>query len=61
MGTEKAVDPTGPHEGADRVLRGGSWVNEGRNARSARRLAGGPGYRDDVISFRLARGQAPGE
>ena len=54
---ETVVDPTGPTEGEDRVLRGGSWIFDGQLARSASRLALGPGLRYDGAGFRLARGQ----
>lgn len=40
---------------ARRVLRGGSWINNARNCRSANRNANDPGNRDDNIGFRLAR------
>jgi formylglycine-generating enzyme required for sulfatase activity len=40
------------------VLRGGSWLNYGRDVRSAFRFALAPGYRDVIVGFRLARGQA---
>jgi hypothetical protein len=39
---------------AKRVLRGGSWINDGRNVRSANRNANDPGNRNDNIGFRLA-------
>lgn len=37
-----------------RVLRGGSWNNNGRNARSANRNRNEPDNRNDNIGFRLA-------
>lgn len=37
-----------------RVLRGGSWINNGRNARSAYRNRNEPDNRNDNIGFRLA-------
>lgn len=40
--------------GERRVLRGGSWINNGRNARSAYRNDNEPGNRNDNIGFRLA-------
>jgi Sulfatase-modifying factor enzyme 1 len=39
------------------VLRGGSWINNGRNARSAYRNHDEPGNRNANIGFRLARAQ----
>ncbi|MFO1434783.1 MAG: formylglycine-generating enzyme family protein [Candidatus Competibacteraceae bacterium] len=52
------TDPVGPAEGAERVLHGGSWFNDGGSARSAQRYRSDPAYRDGRIGFRLARGQA---
>ncbi len=37
-----------------RVLRGGSWINNGRNLRSAYRNANTPDNRNNNIGFRLA-------
>ena len=37
-----------------RVLRGGSWNNNGRNTRSANRNRNEPDNRNDNIGFRLA-------
>lgn len=37
-----------------RVLRGGSWINNGRNLRSAYRNANTPDNRNDNIGLRLA-------
>jgi len=44
--------------GANRVLRGGSWNNNGRNCRSANRNRNEPGNRNHNIGFRLALAQA---
>ena len=41
--------------GTNRVLRGGSWINNGRNARAAQCNANDPGNRNDNIGFRLAQ------
>ena len=54
---EAVVDPKGPASGEGRVLRGGSWRDDGRRARSAFRGHGAPGVRGDDAGFRLARGQ----
>lgn len=51
------IDPVGPPVGANRVLRGGSWVSYARVVRAARRFAFAPGLRLSDFGFRLARGQ----
>ena len=56
--TDTVIDPAGPDTGATRVLRGGSWIDRGRYARSAFRFHHVPGFRLHSIGFRLARGQA---
>ncbi|MEO1610285.1 MAG: formylglycine-generating enzyme family protein [Pseudomonadota bacterium] len=43
---------------ADRVIRGGSWFNFARNARSAYRFGVEPSRRNDNLGFRCARGPA---
>lgn len=52
-----ASAPQGPSSGAARVLRGGSWGNDGQNLRSAYRNDSSPGRRSFYIGFRLAQGQ----
>ncbi len=44
-----------PHNGHKRVLRGGSWNNNGRNLRSAQRNANTPDNRNHNRGLRLAR------
>ncbi|MGE3538491.1 MAG: SUMF1/EgtB/PvdO family nonheme iron enzyme [Candidatus Tectimicrobiota bacterium] len=39
--------------GSNRVYRGGSWINNARNCRSAYRNNGQPGNRNDNLGFRL--------
>ncbi len=53
----RIVDPQGAEQGDRRVLRGGSWVLNGRNCRSAARYFNEPGYRIDFAGLRLLRGQ----
>jgi formylglycine-generating enzyme required for sulfatase activity len=50
-----AVDPTGPAEGSNRVLRGGAWINVREYMRSAQRYHSWPGHRYYGIGFRLVR------
>ncbi len=57
---EPVIDPWGPEEGADRVLRGGSWVHYGWDVRSAHRDWYEPAYRYFSLGFRLALGQGAG-
>jgi len=49
-------DPRGVSGAPHRVVRGGSWINDARNARSAYRGRGAPRLRYDSLGFRLARG-----
>lgn len=48
-------NPQGPSSGSDRVLRGGSWVNNAASARATNRGRNSPGGRYDIHGFRLAR------
>jgi len=47
------TDPKGASSGIDRVGRGGSWDNDGRDVRSAYRYHAPPSFRYDNIGFRL--------
>ena len=40
-----------------RISRGGAWRNDAWSVSAAFRFGDGPGYRDDYLGFRLARGQ----
>ena len=52
-----AVQDPSQYSGPDRVSRGGSWFSYARFVRAVVRYWGVPGYRDDFLGFRLARGQ----
>jgi formylglycine-generating enzyme required for sulfatase activity len=47
------VDPTGPDDGPNRVIRGGGWGNAPQCLRSAYRSYALAGYRGSFIGFRL--------
>jgi len=48
-------DPKGPDSGRGRVTRGGGWINDARNLRSAFRGFISPGVRSSRLGFRLVR------
>jgi len=56
---DAVVDPLGPPEGRERVLRGGGWFSHARYCRSAFRGGFEPAYRSDGIGLRLSRGSSP--
>jgi formylglycine-generating enzyme required for sulfatase activity len=47
------TDPEGPASGSYRVLRGGSWLSDGSDLRSARRTNSGPSYHGRNLGFRV--------
>jgi formylglycine-generating enzyme required for sulfatase activity len=49
------ADPLGPSGASARVIRGGSWLYDPRNARSANRSRLAPEDRNNYLGFRLAR------
>ena len=53
------TDPAGPSSGSFRVLRGGSWYDDARYCRSARRDRDWPGFRDPGLGFRVLAVRAP--
>ncbi|MBN2444116.1 MAG: formylglycine-generating enzyme family protein [Spirochaetales bacterium] len=55
-GTGTAIDPKGPEKGVNRVMRGGGWIDDAGDARSADRSSRTLSYRDYYVGFRLARG-----
>ena len=58
---ERAVDPTGPAEGTDRILRGGSYASGAEALRSAARAKAEPTRRSPSIGFRIVMVAAPKE
>jgi formylglycine-generating enzyme len=48
-------NPTGPAEGTERVIRGGSWFFDRSGLRVAEREGGNPDFRYGYIGFRLCR------
>ena len=52
---EAATDPKGPETGTSRVLRGGSFLNDGSRARSSLRSYSTPSGWDFNVGLRLAR------
>ncbi len=56
LGKDSVIDPQGPKKGEFRVLRGGSWFDDGGLVRSAIRGRFLPGFRINYFGFRLARG-----
>ncbi len=53
---EDIVNPIGPTAGSERVLRGGYWLNNAWNVRSASRGYDDPSDRSDSNGFRFSRG-----
>ena len=56
---ESKVDPTGPEDGPNRVLRGGSWHYLARCVRSAHRRGRDPRARRESFGFRLLSSGQP--
>ena len=52
--SESVTDLSGPHEGDQRVYRGGSWLGVAESCISSIRLKGAPTDRKPYIGFRLA-------
>ncbi|MFO1434075.1 MAG: SUMF1/EgtB/PvdO family nonheme iron enzyme [Candidatus Competibacteraceae bacterium] len=53
--SEPQHNPSGPESGVYRVYRGGDWLHDADNCRSAYRYRSDPAYRGDNLGFRLAR------
>jgi len=52
---EPQTDPAGAPSGSYRVVRGGSWFNASRVARSSRRSGADPSFQWLDVGFRLVR------
>lgn len=52
-GTTPLINPQGPPQGANRILRGGCWVYEARALRATERLQQPPQQRLNLIGFRV--------
>ncbi len=57
-GQSPGADPAGPLGASARVLRGGAWVSNPLNARSAMRSGTTPGFRNYDLGFRVVRIQS---
>ncbi len=55
----RAVDPQGPANGKDRVIRGGSFCVKASSVRSALRNSGAPDLQSHDLGFRIAQTIAP--
>ena len=51
---QSLTDPQGATSGTSGVVRGGSWIYDGEDCRSAARFSGDPANRNDYCGFRLA-------
>jgi sulfatase modifying factor 1 len=51
--SSSVIDPRGPNEGSDRVIRGGSWYRTGAGLRSANRSDDNPSHRESSVGFRV--------
>lgn len=47
------IDPEGPSSGARRVFKGGSWLNDAAQCRSANRFRDIPSFKSRYLGFRL--------
>ena len=53
--SNEQTNPQGPSLGSGRVIRGGAWCSNARNARVSYRSSWYPDYRRSDLGFRLAR------
>jgi uncharacterized protein (TIGR02996 family) len=59
MTGENEVDPLGPEDGDERVVRGGSWRGQGEDCRTAVRIGEYPEEGHSYVGFRVALVRAP--
>jgi formylglycine-generating enzyme required for sulfatase activity/lipocalin len=59
LGSEEVVDPVGPADGDERVLRGGSWLNGAFDCRAGYRAHDDPDLAEPHIGFRVALAAVP--
>jgi formylglycine-generating enzyme len=52
-------DPPGAPFGLQRVIRGGSWLDDASNLRASYRVRDSPGYHDALVGFRCVRDAPP--
>jgi sulfatase modifying factor 1 len=52
-------DPPGAPFGLQRVIRGGSWLDDASGLRASYRVRDAPSYHDALVGFRCARDAAP--
>lgn len=55
LGSGEVTDPTGPEKGDNRVFRGGSFIFNAQDARSAARQSFAPNLIEEHVGFRIAR------
>jgi len=55
------ANPTGPQDGKDKVVRGGSWFDTGNFTAAAIRFPSAPANADGTIGFRCARDEPTNE
>jgi len=52
-------DPMGPPFGRERIIRGGSWLDDSSNLRVSYRVRDTPAYHDALVGFRCVREATP--
>ncbi len=52
-------DPVGPPFGLERVIRGGSWLDDASGLRASYRVRDAPAYHDALVGFRCVLDPQP--